>query len=276
MDRKTLLAFALIAVILILTPWYMDLVSPVQKPAAVREVSPNKSQTKSSASASLETKNILMSSPVSSVESQEFVVSNGLYTATISNKNGGSFSKFVFDKYSKHDSSNVNIIDNYNSNNLLLVFVSLDGDSVSLDNSWDVVGTYYNVDAASKQKSVTFKTVYNNFVIKKRLTFYPNTYKIGLDVIFDQPDRFISRAQYRLVWPGGLPPTEKNLKDDYIYFQGYAYLGDELLDPTAKADSPQRRKTNGQHPMDGDKDKIFYCCNHSRRCGCGGCCEGEG
>ena len=149
----------------------MDLVSPVQKPAAVREVSPNKSQTKSSASAPLETKNILMSSPVSSVESQEFVVSNGLYTATISNKNGGSFSKFVFDKYSKHDSSNVNIIDNYNSNNLLLVFVSLDGDSVSLDNSWDVVGTYYNVDANSKQKSVTFKTVYNNFVIKKRLTF---------------------------------------------------------------------------------------------------------
>lgn len=235
----------------------MDLVSPVQKPAAVREVSPNKSQTKSSASASLETKNILMSSPVSSVESQEFVVSNGLYTATISNKNGGSFSKFVFDKYSKHDSSNVNIIDNYNSNNLLLVFVSLDGDSVSLDNSWDVVGTYYNVDAASKQKSVTFKTVYNNFVIKKRLTFYPNTYKIGLDVIFDQPDRFISRAQYRLVWPGGLPPTEKNLKDDYIYFQGYAYLGDELLDPTAKADSPNEEKQTGNTRWTATKTKYF-------------------
>ena len=257
MDRKTLLAFALIAVILILTPWYMDLVSPVQKPAAVREVSPNKSQTKSSASASLETKNILMSSPGSSVETQSFVVSNGLYAATISNKNGGSFSKFVFDKYSKHDSSNVNIIDNYNSNNLLLVFVSLDGDSVSLDNSWDVVGTYYNVDAASKQKSVTFKTVYNNFVIKKRLTFYPNTYKIGLDVIFDQPDRFISRAQYRLVWPGGLPPTEKNLKDDYTHFQGYAYLGDELLDPTAKADSPNEEKQTGNTRWTATKTKYF-------------------
>ena len=257
MDRKTLLAFALIAVILILTPWYMDLVSPVQKPAAVREVSSNKSETKSSASAPLETKNILMSSPVSSVERQEFVVSNGLYTATVSNKNGGSFSKFIFDKYSKHDSSNVNIIDNYNSNNLLLVFVSLDGDSVSLDDSWDVVGTYYNVDAASKQKSVTFKTVYNNFVIKKRLTFYPNTYKIGLDVIFDQPDRFISRAQYRLVWPGGLPPTEKNLKDDYTHFQGYAYLGDELLDPTAKADGPNEEKQTGNTRWTAIKTKYF-------------------
>jgi YidC/Oxa1 family membrane protein insertase len=257
MDRKTLLAFGLIAVILILTPWYMDLVSPVQKPAAVREVSSNKSETKSSASAPLETKNILMSSPVSSVERQEFVVSNGLYTATVSNKNGGSFSKFIFDKYSKHDSSNVNIIDNYNSNNLLLVFVSLDGDSVSLDDSWDVVGTYYNVDAASKQKSVTFKTVYNNFVIKKRLTFYPNTYKIGLDVIFDQPDRFISRAQYRLVWPGGLPPTEKNLKDDYTHFQGYAYLGDELLDPTAKADGPNEEKQTGNTRWTAIKTKYF-------------------
>ena len=257
MDRKTLLAFGLIAVILILTRWYMDLVSPVQKPAAVREVGPNKSETKSSASAPLESKNIMMSSPVSSIERQEFVVSNGLYTATVSNKNGGSFSKFIFDKYSKHDSSNVNIIDNYNSNNLLLVFVSLDGDSVSLDDSWDVVGTYYNVDAASKQKSVTFKTVYNNFVIKKRLTFYPNTYKIGLDVMFDQPDRFISRAQYRLVWPGGLPPTEKNLKDDYTHFQGYAYLGDELLDPTAKADGPNEEKQTGNTRWTAIKTKYF-------------------
>ena len=99
MDRKTLIAFALIAVILILTPWYMDLVSPVQKTSAVHEVNSNKPQKKSSANAPLKTKKVLMSSPVSSVETQEFVVSNGLYTATISNKNGGSFSKFVFDKY---------------------------------------------------------------------------------------------------------------------------------------------------------------------------------
>ena len=38
---------------------------------------------------------------MSSVKTQEFVVSNGLYTATVSNINGGSFSKFIFDKYSK-------------------------------------------------------------------------------------------------------------------------------------------------------------------------------
>ncbi|SVE36213.1 uncharacterized protein METZ01_LOCUS489067, partial [marine metagenome] len=32
MDRKTLLAFGLIAVVLILTPWYMDLVAPARAP----------------------------------------------------------------------------------------------------------------------------------------------------------------------------------------------------------------------------------------------------
>jgi len=257
MDRKTLLAFALIAVVLILTPWYMDLVSPVQKTVAVRDIKSDKSQDKPSNSAPAEIKAVAPSSPASSVETQSFVVSNGLYTATVSNKNGGSFSKFVFEKYSKHDSSSVNIIDHYNSNNLLLDFVSLDGDKVSLGSNWGVVGSYFNVDATSKQKSVTFKTVYNNYVIKKRLTFYPNTYKIGLDVIFDQPDRFITRAQYSLVWPGGLPPTEKNLKDDYTYFQGYAYLGDELLDPSAKDGDPNEEKQTGNTRWTATKTKYF-------------------
>jgi YidC/Oxa1 family membrane protein insertase len=257
MDRKTLLAFALIAVVLILTPWYMDFVSPVQKTVAVRDINSDKSQNKPSNSAPAEMKAVVRPSPASSVETQSFVVSNGLYTATVSNKNGGSFSKFIFEKYSKYDSSNVNIIDHYNSNNLLLDFVSLDGDKVSLDGNWDVVGSYFNVDAVSKQKSVTFKTVYNNYIIKKRLTFYPNSYKIGLDIVFDQPDRFISRAQYRLVWPGGLPPTEKNLKDDYTHFQGYAYLGDELLDPPAKDDSPNEEKQTGNTRWTATKTKYF-------------------
>ena len=34
MDRKTLLAFGLIAVVLIFTPWYMSLVSPPAKTTA--------------------------------------------------------------------------------------------------------------------------------------------------------------------------------------------------------------------------------------------------
>ncbi len=235
----------------------MDLVSPIQKTVAVREVDSDKTQNKPSNSGPAEIKAVVRSSPASSVETQSLVVSNGLYTATVSNKNGGSFSKFLFEKYSKYDSSNVNIIDHYNSNNLLLDFVSLDGDKVSLGGNWDVVGSYFNVDATSNQKSVTFKTVYNNYVIKKRLTFYPNTYKIGLDVIFDQPDRFISRAQYSLVWPGGLPPTEKNLKDDYTHFQGYAYLGDELLDPSAKDGDPNEEKQTGNTRWTATKTKYF-------------------
>jgi len=77
MDRKTLLAFALIAVVLILTPWYMDLVSPVQKTVAVREINSNKSQNKPLSSAPVETKTVVRSSSLSSVETQSFVVSNG-------------------------------------------------------------------------------------------------------------------------------------------------------------------------------------------------------
>ena len=64
----------------------MDLVSPVQKTTAVRDISSNKPQNKPGDSAPVETKAVVRSSPVSSVGTQSFVVSNGLYTATSQTK----------------------------------------------------------------------------------------------------------------------------------------------------------------------------------------------
>lgn len=235
----------------------MDQVAPVQKIIAVDSTvtAPTVDQPK----VGFNTSDVLGNSPrfLPSVIDQEYVVKNGLYTAKISNKNGGSFSSFVFENFLKYDSSLVNIIDRLNKNNLLIKFVSLDGDNVSLNNNWDIVGSYSNIDAGGKQKSITFKTIYNNYVIKKRFTFYPNTYKIGLEVFFDQPDRFISRSQYKLIWNGGLAPTEKNLKDDYTHFQGYAYLGDELLDPSAKSGQTSEEKQTGNTNWTATKTKYF-------------------
>ena len=87
---------------------------------------------------------------------KEVVVENGLYTSTVSNKNGGSFASFILNQYDRYDSTLVNLIDGINKNNLLVGFVSLDGEQISLNNNWSVIGNPRRLDASTSQKNLLF------------------------------------------------------------------------------------------------------------------------
>jgi hypothetical protein len=173
MDKKTLLAFSLVAVVLILTPWYMNLVSPGkalednnlerlvveplvedQKPALVASVG---SKTKGATTVYSE---------------EQFIdVNNGLFIARLSNRGGGSFVSFLFEKYTRYDSTLVNLIDDLNRDNLILSFVSLEGDDVSLINNWAPVNTSRSVAADIRQQTVAYETFYAGQKNKKELHF---------------------------------------------------------------------------------------------------------
>ena len=259
MDRKTLLAFVLIAVVLILTPWYMDIVSPrpqetvglAEAPLTKlkRERAPNPSSTPNQPPPATEN--------TSGPPAKEVVVENGLYTSTVSNKNGGSFASFILNQYDRYDSTLVNLIDGINKNNLLVGFVSLDGEQISLNNNWSVIGNPRRLDASTSQKNLLFQTTFNGYVVQKKLTFYPMSYSVDLEVTFKTPDRFVSRGEYTLSWNGGLTSSEKNTKDDHTYFKGYAYLGDELLEPSAKENKLSEENQRGQTRWTAVKSKYF-------------------
>ena len=219
MDRKTLLAFGLIAVVLILTPWYMSLVSPpplenkdvgaITRRSSLNENSP--SREREDPPSSLRS---FSEEPVSNQE-QTVDINNGLFSASLSNRGGGSFVSFIFNNYERHDSSFVNIIDDLNRDNLILGFVSLDGDDISLVNNWTQINPTSKISADLRQQTVSYETLFNGEKIKKSYTFYPNSYEVGLDLSFGNTDKYISRGQYTLGWSGGLAPSEKNLKDEY-------------------------------------------------------------
>ena len=129
MDRNTLFAFGLIAVILILTPWYMGVVSPVSDPTASDSLSTLvtgdlQTNKKTSRSAATPLRDTVSSETLSSTPETVIAVENGLYSAEISNINGGSFVSFVLNDYVKYDSSFVNVIDALNTQNLVVGFVS--------------------------------------------------------------------------------------------------------------------------------------------------------
>jgi len=261
MDRNTLFAFGLIAVVLILTPWYMKIFAPDPKVVSLDSLSTpiaddlqnNKNTTRPFG-------------PVLGVVNQKnlgltaktvITVENNLYSVEISNISGGSFVSFVLNNYVKHDSSFVNVIDALNVQNLVVSFVSLDGDLVSLDHAWNVLGSGTRRPVLQKQQTVVFETSFNGYSIKKRLTFFPDTYIIGLEIIFENPEQYISRGTYSLSWSGGLAPTEKNTKDDYTYFKGYALLGDELLGDAAEEGEGSKTKQAGTTLWTATKTKYF-------------------
>ena len=255
MDRQSLLAFLLIGVIIVFYPWYMSLVSPVdvstsdeyvveQKASFDIEETPKQQKTQSIGNNN--------SSPLQTIN-----VKTNLYDLTISNKSGGSLMSYSLYSFSDHSDKLVNLIDELNSNNLLLSFISVDGDKVSLNHNWSPLSSSRTISVDKGQKSLTYTTRYQGQTIEKKLTFYPDSYNIDIDVLFKQPSKFISRNQYNLGWSGGLPPTEKNISNDYQFFEGFASLGGEHMGAKPKKGKLTEESQKGSTLWSAIKTKYF-------------------
>ena len=255
MDRQSLLAFLLIGIIIVFYPWYMSLVSPVdvstsdeyvveQKASFDVEETPKQQKTQSIGNNN--------SSPLQTIN-----VKTNLYDLTISNKSGGSLMNYSLYSFSDHSDKLVNLIDELNSNNLLLSFISVDGEKVSLNHNWSPLSSSRTISVDKGQKSLTYSTRYQGQTIEKKLTFYPDSYNIDIDVLFKQPSKFISRNQYNLGWSGGLPPTEKNMSNDYQFFEGFASLGGEHMGAKPKKGKLTEESQKGSTLWSAIKTKYF-------------------
>ncbi|MBC8402137.1 MAG: membrane protein insertase YidC [Candidatus Marinimicrobia bacterium] len=253
MDKNTVIAFFLIALVIFLWPLYMEYVSP-PKPApepatrSTTTTTPKQFETVQQPERTPSITDIPITAESQAVGSlpnsseKILTVDHPLYQAVISNVNGGAITSFYLKRYQKYDSTQVELISAENSSNLLISFVSaLDGNHLDLNNIWSFDGaqTTYSVDG--EPLKLTFYTYYNERRIEKTLLFSPDTYQIDININLAAISDYISQGLYSLHWAGGLPVTEKNLKDDLTYFKGYAYLGDDLHTPKAKAELKMER-----------------------------------
>ncbi len=192
-----------------------------------------------------------------SSEDKIFNIKNNLYDLKLSNKNGGSVVSYELYNFSDHSGQLVNLIDEVNSDNLLIGFISTDGDKTLLNNNWSILnpGSILTIDRG--QKSVTFSTSYQGQLIKKVFTFYSDSYNIDIDIVFEDPSKFISRNQYSLIWSGGLPPTEKNVSNDFQFFEGFASLGGEHMGTKPKKGKISEDTQKGSTLWSAVKTKYF-------------------
>ena len=273
MDRNTLLAFLLIALVLIFTPYYIETVSP-PPPVLPEELEKEKSVTGSDESFFLEEKpaaerdqkikneETYQQSQMRIGPDQERTidVETDLFTALVSSNGGGFLKSFMFKGFYDEDSQMVDLINGTNQENLSLAITDLDGGQLDLGGAWHYDGYFTGGKIKDEMTLVFYVDISPGKKITKSLTFYPDKYIVDIDInVADVSDRVFAGV-YSLFWNGGLSPTEKNEKDDFVYFYSYVFQGGELVDLKVKGGESESKTFNGSTDWVAVRTKYFIAC----------------
>ena len=256
MDRNSVLAFLLIAIIILLMPEYYKLVYPDldQTDSSWVETSGETTSKKSAKPAD----DVVLINENIVEDYSSFNIETNLYKATVNSKNGGSFTFFELNNYPLNDSSLVNLINNNNAENLEVSFRSMDGDKINLTSGWKTENKF-DVGVFTSPKKIDYYKTINNKRITKSLTFYPNKYVVDIEIDLSGANDLISQNSASLYWPNGLPLTEPNKQDELTYYSAVIYQGDEKYAPKTK-DVGQQKVERMLYPTDwaGVRTKYFF------------------
>lgn len=247
MDKKSILALVVIAIIILTLPYYQELINgdkPVPKQIAAQEDSlyqkkePVIKEEKKPAKVIPEKQEIakeeekpLINIPViqDSVE-RTIEINTGRVNVVLSNKGGGSLKKFVLKKYTKYDSSFVNMIDEQIKNDLYISFQSVTGEFIETDKYCFLSSFKYKTKnlKEDEQLKIEYTLKINDNELRKTYIFYGDAYHFDVILYFSNPAEMLLNRQYQLGWKNGVPSTESYVSDDYTYNQAYVYMADDL------------------------------------------------
>jgi len=276
--RKTVLAFILIALVLILTPRYLRFIAPAKKDAA-----PASERALTGADTLLprpvdtlqteppeERETTVLKARVTAVQPQVQVwqeelttIETDIYRAIVSSRGGGHLVEFELKNY-RHGSGegNVQMITGGGVDlNLRLGYINLDGDSTYLVQHFEVLEapgidrTYLTEGSLTLAYRHTFAS---GARVTKRLTFQADSYTIPVEISWEHPELELGINTYEIAWPGGLRPAEKKVKEDETYGKVYVYQGGELAKQGSARKGPvKRQQLNGNTQWVALRNKYF-------------------
>ncbi len=241
MDRKSILAMILIAAIIILWPFYMEMVSPPSSRKNIPAPIPGPSDTTFAAKSDSAppSRSILPRQPErktgqdnterlwKNAPPARIAIQTKLYSAVLSNKSGGTITQWLVHKYRDSHGNPVSFVDSVAN---ISLSISYHGNRVSLE---DAIFESTIKDTAvvlndTASFSLSFLLVFDGSrSIIRSFTFYPDRYDFDMSVQWQGFGDEISNNEYQLQWLTGLRPTEKNSVEDVTYFKTYAMMGDE-------------------------------------------------
>jgi YidC/Oxa1 family membrane protein insertase len=252
MDKNSLLAIALITVVILILPYYYDMIydEPVYQEAQepiVREKiieTPIKSekdiiitpeQVKTPEVENVEKEEVLDIQKGTVVEASEILYSEiktPLISAKISSKGGGTFEQWYLSDYDTWEGNLATIIDyEILQNGIDITFTTISGERVNLNNyNFELEGNVpKNIDLGPED-SYTFRYFMelDKVKIQKEITVYGNTYHVDLKLIVFGAKNLLLNDDYEISWINGLPSNEINISEEYTYSETYASMGGEL------------------------------------------------
>ena len=225
MNRKTLIGLILIGAILLLWPTYLDVVFPEENPP----VSPEKKLVVSSKEKEIlvvSTEKIL--SPDTQKKEGFVKIQTPLFSAIVSNKNGGSISSFSIKKHLKEGEKEIQLVDDQNKENLLVSYINLSGEEVFLDGFWSFSQKENLVlDEKNQVAKLSFYTSTPDGVVEKSLLFNHNSYAVVVTTDLEGVEKNVLDGKFRLDWIGGIPLTE-NSRQESLFLEGLVSQGGSI------------------------------------------------
>ena len=230
MDQKTLIGFILIGAILLFWPTYLDFISP--EPQENDVISPVESVVQE-VEKNIPTASHSPTQALSGISESVFTVETPLFTAGVSNKNGGSLNSFLVTKHLKVNENTLNLIDTENKNNLLVSYINQSGEEVFLDDFWaesNIPSVEENGSFVLSEENPTVTLSYilqvGGGTIQKDLTFSHNSYEVVVNTNLRDIRGDVLDGNFRLDWFGGLPLTEPS--QDGMFLEGLVGQGGDI------------------------------------------------
>ena len=229
MDKRTIIALLLIGLIIVLYPYYIQLITGgkgIAPPKKIETVSP---ETTAVAEKKAETtpKSVpeLTIAPTAIPEKKVFV-ENSLYKGVFSTK-GGVLTSLTFRKYNYSTGGQIEIIPQDTISDLDIYFPDIDLDLKQLDFSVDKETLF--ISKSHPVDSFTFSySDGKGLSIVKRFVFFEGRYDFQLAFELSSNDKNIGR-NYFLSWASGVLPTEVNVQEDLGYFEASSMMGTEVV-----------------------------------------------
>lgn len=238
-DRKTVLAFVLIGLLLILvnTDYYQKwMLGNVVKPPAADsttvtrpEISPLAPETESFELSTKSDTAATINFSRERAQEKEIHIETPLYSGTLSTL-GASIKSWQFKKYSDHDGNPVTLLSDGANN--LAVQLPTTSDTLNtgeLNFSVDYqFGETVSLQAGGKHELVFTKELAPGKIIRKTYTFAADEYAIHLKITFINLQDLLQSNAYALSWHTGLASTEPRPEEDMNYAHVFSLANKEL------------------------------------------------
>jgi YidC/Oxa1 family membrane protein insertase len=177
---------------------------------------------------------------------------------------GGTIRKFTTKDFKTWKGEPAQLIDWKSGKELHILFTSKEGRSI---NTRDLVfnSNYSDWQKVDINSDSTFQLRYELFInsdssqkIVKIYTFKPESYEFDVSFELYNSDKYITGSQYQVVWGSSLNLTEYRSDDEANYSEAFAFMGGELETFNADDfDSPVSKDLNGSTDYVSSRNKYF-------------------